>query len=225
MPSIYYEADQIATSGSRLLFGVSLGRDTAAMLHLMSTRVKFKDHAFVHWTPYLEMLPYQARLLNAIQVRYGIKVDVRPDPRSWLMKGIRSIADERDACIDKYGADFMCVGYRMDESLQRRGMLKRHTTGMDPKVREAYPLRSWTRPIMSKYIESNRIQLAPEYSYGLRDCRNHRGMRAVWLREIIGEADFRAAVEQDPQVEIDYVRNFPIYQSALSAGFSDTEDQ
>lgn len=222
MPSIYHETHQIAASGSKLLFGVSLGRDTACMLHLfkehapkLSKGFDIREHAFVHWTPYDKMIPYQARLLQVIQDRYGIIVDVRPDPVNWAMKGIRSIAEERDACIEHYQAKYMVMGYRMDESLQRRGMLKKHTDGLNDKLHEAYPLRSWTSRITDTFVKTNRIQLAPEYAYGLRDCRNHRGMKAVWLRKFIGEADYQAAVAQDPQVEVDYVRNLPIFEQGL----------
>lgn len=232
MASIYHEMEQIATSGSRLLFGVSLGRDTACMLHLFATQAKrvnpnFKmsDHAFLHWSPYLEMLPYQARHLQFIRDQYKIDIDVRPDPTGWLMKGITKIAQERDHVIDLFKADFMCVGYRMDESLQRRGMLKRHENGMDPKVREAYPLRTWTSRIIDSYVRTNKIRLAPEYAYGLRDCRDHRGIRSVWLRDVIGETDFKSACAQDPQIEIDYIRFKHVYDKVCQESNGNLNEQ
>jgi len=124
MAGIYHEADCIAKDGRKLLFGISLGRDSSCMLELMHKRVKLQEHHFVHYSPYLTMLPYQAKQLSMLERRYGISVDVRPDPRSTLVIGLRSVAEDRDAMLEEHKCGLMVLGYRMDESLQRRGMLK-----------------------------------------------------------------------------------------------------
>lgn len=205
MPGIFHEADAIAATGEKLLFGVSLGRDTACLLHVLSSRVKLTEHAFYHYSSYLSMLPYHARLLECIEARYGIHIEVRPNPRTFGLKGT-SLAKDRDAMLAHYDCKLAVLGYRMDESLQRRGMLKQYADGINRKSSECYPLRAWTSRITSAYVRTHNIRLAPEYSMGLRDMSEHRGARSVILRHYISEADYQAAIAQDPQVEIDYVR-------------------
>lgn len=225
MANIYHEADCIAKSGERLLFGVSLGRDSACFLRVLSTRVKLQDHAFFHYSCYWTLLPYQQRQLEAIEARYGIKIEVRPDPRSSILKGLRTFAEDRDIQLDAKGCGLMVLGYRMDESLQRRGMLKQYTDGINPKTRECYPLRSWTSRITDAYVKANRITLAPEYALGLSDLTEHRQGRAVVLRHYISEADYQAAIAQDPQVEIDYVRYAHKHREELFSEIQGNGDQ
>lgn len=206
MPSIYHEADCIAKTGSRLLFGVSLGRDTACFLNVLAARVDLSKHAFYHYSSYWTLLPYQQRQLVAIEKLYSINIEVRPDPNSYIIKGLRTFAEDRALQLKEKNCDLVVLGYRMDESLQRRGMLKQYSDGINWKSKECYPLRSWTSRITDAYVKANRIALAPEYSYGVHDMTEHRQGRAVFLRHYISEADYQAAIAQDPQVEIDYVR-------------------
>ena len=224
MPGVYHETDAIIkkTATGRLLFMVSLGRDTACFLDLFSKRTTLARHAFVHYTAYETMLPYQARHLAYLEKRYKISVDVRPDPRS-IAFGLAGVAEERDMLLEKYGCMYQVLGYRMDESLQRRGMLKRFSDGMDDKTRECYPLRSWTSRITDAYVRTNHVLLAPEYSYGFRDSRNHRGQKALLLRAI-SEEDYLAAIAQDPQIEVDYVRHSERLASQQAADIPDEED-
>ena len=224
MPGIYHEADCIANDGRKLLFGISLGRDSSCMLELLHKRVKMQEHCFVHYSPYLTMLPYQAKQLSLLERRYGISIDVRPDPRSTLVLGLRSVADDRDDLLDSLGCGLMVLGYRMDESLQRRGMLKKFENGINDKLRECYPMRTWTSRITDAFVKANKVLLSPEYALGLRDCRNHRAHKAVILRHYISEEDYQAAIAQDPQVEIDYVRYAHKHREELFSEIQDAGD-
>lgn len=209
---IYHEIESLIATRKKLLFGVSLGRDCACMLHLFFNKYKIdpKEHSFVHYIVYDEMLPYQQKQLEALEKLYGFTCMIRPDPYSYLKK-VRSVADERDMLLSLTGAEYWVTAIRMDESLQRRGMMKRYADGINNDMKEAYPLRSWTRRIRDNYVKVNNIHLAPEYAFGLHDCRGtHRGMLAVWLRHEIGEEEFKLAVKFDPQVMIDYVRYEPL---------------
>lgn len=222
---IYHEAREISNLTGPLLLGISLGRDSACMLDLFFSVLKLPVHKFViyHYAAYLEMLPYQARHLSAIEAKYGFTAVVRPDPLGYACKGIVGVAADRDSMLAEYSCTHMVIGYRMDESLQRRGMLKALVNGINKKTKECYPLRSWTSRISDAYVKTRRIKLGPEYAAGIRDCRVHRGPRAVWLRDAVGENDYDKACEQDPQVAIDYARWRPIVDArkAQAAGLYD----
>lgn len=223
---LYNEAKAIAATGGRLAFATSAGRDSAVMLHVMSRFTDLKRHAFFHWTPYPEVLPYQKRYLETVERKYGISIETR------LCCGVTKTKqiDFTNAFLDENGCGFCLFGFRMDESLQRRGMLKKFEDGMDRERRWAYPLRSWTHPKVKAYAKAFRIPLNIEYCMGMdHDMGNHRGMRAYYLRHFIGEEDYQCAIRQDPNVEIDYVRivNDPLFlkeAEGLLNGEKNTEE-
>lgn len=173
------------------------------MLHVMSRLTDLKRHKFFFWSHYPEVLPYQKRYLDIVELKYGISIDFRlwPDLTRTSQKNFT------DAYLDGNGCGFCLFGFRMDESLQRRGMLKKFDDGMDKERRWAYPLRSWTKPKVRAYAKAFRVPLNIEYCMGMdHDMGNHRGMRAYYLRHFIGEEDYQCAVRQDRNVEIDYIR-------------------
>lgn len=201
--SLLHEAKAIASFGGRLAFAVSTGRDSAVMLHVMSKFVDLKKQAFFHWSVYGEIIPYQKRYMELIERKYGITIEMRLTPKLVKQDQQGFVTD----FLENNGCSLCLFGYRMDESLQRRGMLKAFTDGIDAKRRWAYPLRSWTKPKVRAYAKANRVPLNIEYALGLeRDMGDHRGIRAFFLRHYIGEEDYQCAIRQDPAVEIDYVR-------------------
>ena len=200
---ITFEAQQIAGSGCRLAFAISTGRDSAVMLHLMSRFIDLRKQAFFFWSHYPEMLPYQRRYIETVEKRYGISIEVRV----WCEKFGVNQREFTDGFLDSNGCGLCLFGYRMDESLQRRGMMSKFTDGIDRERRWAYPLRSFTKPKVRQYAKAFRLPLSIEYAMGMdRDMGNHRGIRAFYLRHFIGEEDYQCAIRQDPNIEIDYVR-------------------
>ena len=200
---MFHDAKCIADFGGRFAFGVSLGRDFAVVLHVMSQLTDMKRHAFFHWTKYPKLLPYQARYLNLLEKMYGFKAEIQIWPESKKAKQQDVIREfmERNGCS-------LCIqGFRMDESLQRRGMLKKLTDGIDYVRHYGYPLRSWTSKTVRGYCTANKVPLSIEYSLGYKhDFQDHRGQKAYVLRHQISEEDYQCAIAQDPNVEIDYVR-------------------
>lgn len=197
------EAKSIAKFGGRFCFAVSLGRDCACMLHIMSRLTDMSKHAYFTWSHYPKMLPYQARYIAMLERRYCINIEVHLNPILTKTKQMPFVVDfmERNKC------SLALFGYRMDESLQRRGMLKKFTDGIDYVRKWAYPMRSFTRKTIRGYVNSNKIPLSPEYNAGFNhDFPEHRGMASMILRHFISEEDYQAAVAQDPNIEIDYVR-------------------
>lgn len=201
--SLLHEAKAIASHGGRLAFAVSTGRDSAVMLALMSKFTDLKRHKFFFWSRFADVLPFQRRYISMLEKRYGITIDVRLWPE---LTGSKQ-SDFVSSYIEENGCSLCCFGYRMDESLQRRGMLKALENGIDNKRKWAYPLRSFTKPKVKAYVKAHRVPLTIEYNMGLnRDMNEFRSMNAVYLREVIGEEDYQCAIRQDPNIEIDYMR-------------------
>lgn len=197
------EAQSIAAFGGRLAFAVSTGRDSAVMLHLMSRFTNLKKHAFFHWSTYPELLPYHRRYIETVEKKYGISIETRLWPEKYKEKQ----HDFTLEFMERNGCALCLFGYRMDESLQRRGMLKELEDGIDRARLWAYPLRSFTKPKIRAYSKAYRLPLNIEYNIGLdHDMNNHRGINSFYLRHFIGEEDYQAAIRQSPAVEVDYVR-------------------
>lgn len=200
---IFNEAKAIAALGCRFAFAMSLGRDSAVMLHVMSQLTDISTHRFFTWTHLPKLLPYQVRYLEQVEDRYGISVDVhvKPDDIGSTQAAFASEYMAENAC------DFALFGYRMDESLQRRGMLNKFADGIDHVRRWAYPLRSFTKRTVRAYAKSEHVPLSVEYSFGMdHEMFTFRGPNSFRLRHYISEEDYRAAVAMDPDIEIDYVR-------------------
>ena len=200
---LMHEAKAIAAFGGRLAFAVSTGRDSAVMLHVMSRLVDIKKQAFFFWSHYPEVLPYHRRYIETVERKYGISIETHTWPEMYGGDQHKFTLD----FMERNGCSLCLFGYRMDESLQRRGMLNRFADGIDRDRRWAYPLRSFTKPKVKAYAKAYRVPLNIEYCMGLdRDMGNHRGIRAYYLRHFIGEEDYQCAIRQDRNVEVDYVR-------------------
>lgn len=199
----------------RLAFALSCGRDSAVMLDAMAMVLpSIGDHAFFTWTYYPEMLPYKARYIGALEKRYGVKIEVHLDPSRNGGKQADFVRNFRES----HGCCLCLFGHHMDESIQRRGILKSLTDGIDKKTLWAYPLRSLNKPKIRAWAKVRKVPLSPEYKMGLaHDFHEHRGAAAHFLRHFIGEADYQCAVRQDPNIEIDYLRtvNKPGFLEAM----------
>lgn len=173
------------------------------MLHIMNQLTDLKKHYFYYWSMYSQPLPYQARYIHMLEKMYGIHINIFIWPEILKKKQADAVREimEREKC------DLALFAYRMDESLQRRGMLKALTDGIDLKRKWGYPLRSFTAKTSRGYVKTNNIPLNVEYRIGLQhDLLAHRFTNAIILRHFIGEEDYQCAIKQDPNVEIDYVR-------------------
>ena len=151
---MFHEAKCIADFGGRFAFGVSLGRDFAVVLHVMSQLTDMKRHAFFHWTKYPRLLPYQARYLALLEKMYGFKAEIQIWPECKKAKQQDVIRE----FMERNGCSLYIQGFRMDESLQRRGMLKKLTDGIDYVRHYGYPLRSWTSKTVRGYCTANRCR-------------------------------------------------------------------
>lgn len=201
---MFNEAKAIANFGGRFAFATSLGRDSAVMLHIMNQLTDLKKHKFFHWSFYPQLLPYQSKYLEKVKKMYGIEVDVFLHPNMIKKKQMPWVVDYTES----NGCNLALFGYKMADSLQRRGMLNKLTDGIDYQRKWAYPLRSWSTKTLRGYITANKVPLNIEYNLGMpHEMNEHRGNQAFILRHMIGEEDYQAAIAQDPRVEIDYIRS------------------
>ena len=200
MPSLSYPAQKMrdATTGKIVVF-VSRGRDAATMAHIMLQVVPKDRLEFVNlW--YYPNLEYQQKQLVAWEKFFGIQIHRHPAEEVAAIVGGKQqlrFGDVREWIRDKYAAEWVAYGYRMDESLARRALLKPHPDGIHYAQKTLYPLRQFNQKTVIAYCAKWKIPLAPEYRFGYRDISIFDGETARWLRDAY-PADFERACAFDP---------------------------
>jgi len=108
------------------------------MAHVMLQVVPKDRLEFVNlW--YYPDLGYQQKQLSAWERFFGVQIHRHPAEEVGAIAGGKQelrFGDVREWIRDKYGAEWVAYGYRMDESLARRALLKPHTRfggGMDQR--------------------------------------------------------------------------------------------
>ena len=202
MPSLAFPSERIrdTTSGGIVVF-VSRGRDAATMAHVLLATVPRDRLTFVNlW--YYPDLAYQQAQLAAWERLFGVEIKRHPAEEVEAIHGGKqslSFGDVREWIRAKYGAEWCAYGYRMDESLARRALLKPHLDGIHYAQKTAYPLRQFNHAMVLGYVKRHRIPLAPEYAAGFRDISIFDGDSARWLRDTYPN-DFNRACAWDPQL-------------------------
>lgn len=182
----------------------STGRDSAVMLDLFFKHYHGKIKVIFFY--FYKALPSREAFLKRIENRYGISIKRRPivdllrktDKRiTWRMVD--------DSLRAEFGIDWIARGYRRDESLQRRGMLKYCVNGRDEKNKVFYPLIDWKAGHVREYAKREKLFLPIEYKYGMRDITIYKGMALLWLYNNSPE-DYDAIKRQYPDIEGELIR-------------------
>src|ERR1700680_1123076 len=150
-----------------VIVGFSGGKDSWASLQLCSEGFK-QVHAYFCYI--VEGLEVEERSLRAAEARYGITIHRFPSPQlqHYLRNGIytvRPVAFNRrmkdaDICRvmrGRTGARLIASGMRMEESLQRRGMIHSTGDGFDEKNEKIYPLAHWNAKAVYSYLGLKRL--------------------------------------------------------------------
>ena len=186
MPTLLYPAQRMrdATDGIIVAF-LSRGRDAATMASVLTQVIPRERLVFVNlW--YYPDLAYQTRQLDAWERFFEIKIHRHPAQEVEAIAGGHqslTFGDVREWIRAKYGAKWVAYGYRMDESLARRALLKPHPDGIHYAQMTLYPLRQFAKRHCIEWCKLKRIPLAPEYRYGMRDISIFDGDAARWLRD------------------------------------------
>lgn len=80
----------------------------------------------------------------------------------------------------KYNIDWVSYGYRLNDSLQRRGFMTKYGL-IDKKNKKVYPVAEWSSKTVMNYLEHEKLPLPISYSYGFRDISWFAGSSLLWL--------------------------------------------
>jgi len=170
----------LAATASRLtdaiIVGVSCGKDSAATLDVCS-RHFLNVHAYFMYL--VKGLEFQEKYLCYLEGKYGISIMriphwnlsamfkygwLRNHSESMMSVPLIKLIDAESYVKEKLSCEWIAYGHRAQESLERNAMLKKNG-GIDLKGKRVYPLTFWSKKHVVKYLDKNKIPLAPEYRF------------------------------------------------------------
>lgn len=136
--------------------------------------------------------------------KYATYMPHRPRADGW--RDTR-LVDVEQVVRAKLGALWIAYGHRMNDSIERVGMLSRNG-GLDGPGRRVYPLRSWNEASVVAYMRARRIQPPPKLTILKRSMTgvNFQEDTLMAIRERYPE-DFEKIVEKFPYLPAKLVRH------------------
>ena len=189
-------ADAIAqANGGLIAVGVSGGKDSVAMLHLVlahcrSPHVIFNDSG-------LET-PEARPLVEGLCASFGLQMHVAEGNAIELAERgedtNRAIFEPVIRALEEIGAALEFVGLRSCESKARRMTIARHGPIHQSKRFGrliAWPMRRWTAPDVFAYLDEHKLPLHPAYLRA--SARDRDATRVSWAydpdRDCFGDAE------------------------------------
>lgn len=208
MRDIYQNIRTIAAQVDQAIVLFSCGKDSTVMLDLFAAYMKGKI-TVVHLY-YVKGLEFHEQIIRHYQQKYGIEIQQHPHPEVAVMdrrsKANHASISQGDAFLrERYEISFLAYGYRKDESLERRGMLKHTENGIDWKFRKLYPLAEWKQADIEKYVKARKLLQSPEYAWGYRDIHVFKGEPLLWIKSRYPE-DYERIVARFPHIEGELLR-------------------
>lgn len=175
---------------AEIIVSYSGGKDSLATLDLCS-RVFERVHAyFLYWCKGLET---EERLLRMAEKRWNCTVTRLPSPaiQTYLSGSYgKRVAQRRRYKLedtwaimrDRTGVEWIAFGQRMDESIERAGMLKESKGVMDD-ARRVYPLWDWKAKDVFAYLRNRRIPIPTNFGSEDTGGCGLDPQTLLWLRE------------------------------------------
>lgn len=183
----------------------STGKDSVVMLNLFHKYMQGRFKAIYLYI--YKGLKIRENVLKYYEKQYKIKIDQYPQFDVSYMKRTKKLkqADIETFIRNKYNIQYLAYGYRKNESLERRGILKYVKNGIDEKYNKLYPVADWSEKDIFKYIKLNKLVLPIDYNYGFRDINIFKGNSLLWLYNNFRE-DYETIKKQYPLIEGELLR-------------------
>ncbi len=221
--------ESIRNSGSReVIVAFSGGKDSIACLHL-AHRVFGPGRIHVYNLYVVPELECEMREIRKAEHRYGLKIRRLPHPG--VAKSLRAghlqptptdfnrdlqHSDIYLVVRDLTGADWIIFGHRMDESLQRRGMIKA-TQGIDTEHKKCWPLWNWKKHDVYRFLTSAKIPLPEQWTEDDTTGFTLGPHTLLYLRKKFPE-DYKKVIALFPFAEVQLLRE----QARIAAGLPPT---
>jgi phosphoadenosine phosphosulfate reductase len=169
----------------------STGKDSIVTLDLC---VKYLKKVVAVYLYFVKGISFRERILNHYRKRYGIEILQYPYPdvsriinKGMYLTSNRKVTNLGQSDVVSYirkqtGIEYVAFGYRINESLQRRAIVKKFSdNGIDHKYKKIYPIWDLSAKDCFNYIAREKLILPVEYQYGFRDISFYSGDSLIWL--------------------------------------------
>jgi 3'-phosphoadenosine 5'-phosphosulfate sulfotransferase (PAPS reductase)/FAD synthetase len=204
--SIQYMAENVESA----IVLYSLGKDSTVMLDLFQKYMPGRFQAVFLY--YCDNLESKNKVIKYYEDRYKIKIDQYPHfETSYLLsregKKVKRLrmADTFALLRQKYGIEWIALGWEACESMARAMTLKTFDRGIDWKYKKLCPLHLWGKKDIDWYIAKERLILAPETYDGFRNIDIYKGSALEWLK-LNYPNDFERWCTKYPSARADYLR-------------------
>lgn len=208
-----------STVTQNVIVGVSLGKDSVAMLDLCCKNFMHVNAFFMY---FCKGLAFQEDYLKYLEDRYQIAILRLPHwmlgtcycggffrDCNFLTNTCPNITskDIENYCAQIFNTNWFCYGHMMCESIERNAMIK-SSGAVDEERHVIYPLAEWNPAKVISYLHANKIRLAPEYRYSKRSIGDMRPENLEILKKHFPE-DYQTVLRIFPYIEAhDYRRKY-----------------
>lgn len=210
---------------STCIVAYSGGKDSWACLEL-AVRVFGKGNVHVYNLYIVPELECELRELRKAERRYGVTIRRLPHPgiQTALSTGHlqplptafrRKLhhADIYEIVRDLTKSDWLIFGHRMDESLQRRGMIKA-SRGVMTGLRKAYPLWNWKAADVFHFLKAAKIPAPEQYTEDDTTGMTLGANSLLYLKANYPD-DYRKVIRMFPLAEAQFHREGQRLQAGL----------
>jgi 3'-phosphoadenosine 5'-phosphosulfate sulfotransferase (PAPS reductase)/FAD synthetase len=158
-----------------ILFHSAAGKDSIVLLDLLSKHFRevlcvfmylIKDSYLNDYIRWAEQKYPNAKFVKIPHFQLSVMLKngnfgLRPNPK----QKIYTLAMLMTEMCVKYGIDWVCVGFKQSDSLNRRLMLRTYElNGLNEKTKRFYPLSEWKNKDCLAYIKYNKLAVPIKYS-------------------------------------------------------------
>lgn len=139
---------------------------------------------------------------------WGVEIHQRPchetlallAKREGKRKKLYSIGDIEKRYREEFEVEWICTGYRRDESLSRRGAMAKAPEGIDLKYKKIYPVANFSAKQILAYCKLYKFPLPLTYSLGAeRSVWVPDANQLIWLRSYF-PGDYTRIVSAFPEL-------------------------
>lgn len=217
--------DSLLPDNRTCIVAYSGGKDSWAILNL-AHQIFGQGNIHVYNLYLIPDLECELREIRKAESRYNLTVHRLPHPgvhdalRSGHLQPLPTPFRRKLHHADIYeyirnltGSDWIVFGHRIDESLQRRGMIKPFR-GVLQKHRKCYPLWNWKAADVFHYLQSSNIPAPEQYTEDDTTGLTLNANTLLYLREKY-PADYAKIIQLFPLAEVQFYREMQRIESGL----------